>query len=162
MSAGPLFRPELIVVRLIIESFDAAKQRVPPRTKKNSPQIIPHMKRPILAPSANYRIWHSGARRYLYPRLLGLASENDGLFPISFQVNMEAIFYRDANRGDLFGFLDGLADFLQDDLRPPSKRADGPKLSVLENDVLIQSVDGSRLRKDKERPRIEVVLTELR
>lgn len=70
------------------------------------------------------------------------------LVPLAVPVNCAAVFYRDANRGDLFGYLQGLGDFLQ-------------KWGIIEDDVLIRTSDGSRLDKDASRPRVEVVLTPL-
>lgn len=61
-------------------------------------------------------------------------------------LNLEALIYRDANRGDLFGFLQGLGDFLQE-------------WGVVANDVLIRTTDRTRLLKDQGRPRIDVTLT---
>ena len=61
-------------------------------------------------------------------------------------LNCAAIFYRDANRGDANGYYQGLADALE-------------AAGVLANDKWIIQWDGSRLRKDKNRPRIEVTLT---
>lgn len=55
---------------------------------------------------------------------------------------------RDADRGDLVGYLQGLADLLE-------------KRGVVANDKWIQSWDGSRLAKDKANPRVELTLTPL-
>ena len=61
-------------------------------------------------------------------------------------LNCAAIFYRDANRGDANGYYQGLADALE-------------AAGVLADDRWLVQWDGSRLRKDKDRPRIEVTLT---
>ena len=66
--------------------------------------------------------------------------------PIARPVNCAALFYRDALRGDAVGFYQGLADVLE-------------KAGIVENDKFIVSWDGSRLRKDAARPRVELVLT---
>lgn len=66
-------------------------------------------------------------------------------------VLIEAVFYRDANRGDLMGFHQALGDVLQTG-------------GVLANDELIKGWPmprdgGLPLRKDAKRPRIELVIT---
>lgn len=168
-NSAPLFRPDPLKLKLVIYSQDSEGKLVPPRTKKNSPQLIPHMKHPILVPSEAYREWHRGAAKLLRPQipeLRRLLAERHGfdILPIKFPISMEALFYRHAYVGDLFGFLDGIADFLNDDLRPKSQRdADpGNPLKILDNDKWIYSVDGSRLLKDSSRPRIELTLQEIR
>ena len=64
------------------------------------------------------------------------------------RVNVAATFYRDALRGDATGYYQALADLLQ-------------AAGIVANDVLCVSWDGSRLAKDAQRPRIEVVLTDV-
>jgi hypothetical protein len=169
MASLPLLRPDPLRLRLVLYSRDKDGVLIPPRTKKNSPQLIPHMKRPILVPSEAYRNWHRGAASQLrgqIPALRASLIERYGydVLPIKFPVQMSAVFFRDALRGDLMGFIDGVADFLNDDLRPMSqqKRDPGNALKILDNDRWIESLDGSRLSKDANRPRIEVLLEELR
>lgn len=153
-----------IVLDLTLFSRTPAGQLIPPRTKKNSPQIIPGLKHPILVPSEAYRDWHRGARRLLLPIL----RTNDvlrELLPLAFPMRLHAVFYRDRNVGDLFGFLDGLADFLNDDLRGKAERDREPDkpVRVIENDRWIHRIsDETRLEKDAAQPRIELRLEELR
>lgn len=115
---------------------------VPPRTLKNSPQLIPHMKFPILVPSEAYREWERAAKRDGSVSFDGDKPEK----PIAYPVNCRAIFYRDRNVGDAVGFYQGLGDFLQ-------------LVGIVENDRYIVQWDGTRLAKDVARPRIEVELT---
>mgnify|MGYP001023398187 CR=1 FL=1 len=61
-------------------------------------------------------------------------------------LNCAAIFYRDALRGDAVGYYQGLADALE-------------AAGIVANDKWIVQWDGSRLRKDAKRSRIEVTLT---
>jgi len=63
-------------------------------------------------------------------------------------LNCAAIFYRDADRGDAVGYYQALADSLE-------------AAGVVADDKWIKQWDGSRLAKDANRPRIEVVLTAL-
>ena len=69
-----------------------------------------------------------------------------GCVPIDTPHNIAAVFYRDANRGDAVGYYQGLADLLE-------------KFGIVSNDKWLVSWDGSRLRKDKLNPRVEVELT---
>ncbi len=168
-ASAPLFRPDPLKLKLVIYSKDKDGKLVPPRTKKNSPIIVHHLERAVLVPSEAYREWHAGAAKLLRPQipeLRRLLAERHGfdILPIKFPIHMSAVFYRHAYVGDLFGFLDGIADFLNDDLRPKSQRdADpGNPLKILDNDKWIYSVDGSRLLKDSARPRIELTLQEIR
>ena len=61
-------------------------------------------------------------------------------------LNCCAIFYREKDLGDAVGYYQGLADALE-------------AAGVVTDDKWIVQWDGSRLRKDKQRPRIEVTLT---
>ena len=67
--------------------------------------------------------------------------------PAGVRLNCRATFYRDTNAGDAVGFYQGVADILESH-------------GILENDRQLVSWDGSRLRKDPERPRVEIVLEE--
>jgi len=69
-------------------------------------------------------------------------------YPIEGDVHVCATFYRQRAAGDLLGYEQGLADLLQD-------------RKIVKNDRQIVDWDGSRLNKDKERPRVEFTLTEV-
>lgn len=161
MASLPLLRPEPLRLRMTIYSLDRVGALVPPRTKKNSAQLIPHMKHPLLVPSEAYRAWHRGAARLTAPAVHQLAADlrarhGFDVLPIAFPVRIAAVFYRDALRGDLVGFLQAISDFLQD---PIGRK--GQEIQVLADDKWIASYDGSRLDKDSERPRIELEIEEL-
>lgn len=116
----------------------------PPRSKKNSPQLIPGAKFPRVLPSKAYRRWHAEQRVKFDAELR--AMQDAGRVPIGRPVQLKAVFYRDRNgAGDLTNFEAGLEDFLQD-------------VGVLVNDRFVRSKDGSRLEVDRARPRIEVTL----
>lgn len=66
--------------------------------------------------------------------------------PITWEVNCHALFYRDRQIGDSQGFYQGLADVLQE-------------LGVVDDDKRLVAWDFSRLLKDADRPRVEVVLS---
>jgi hypothetical protein len=142
----------VLPLRMTIIARKRDGEVVPPRTKKNSPQLIPHMARPILVPSEAYREWERAARSELIRSGEFIRSTGDtALFwracePIGFPVNCRALIYRDRAVGDAVGYYQGLADFLED-------------AGVLENDRWIVSWDGSRMLKDAKNPRIEFELT---
>lgn len=61
-------------------------------------------------------------------------------------VNMAAVVYRQVAAGDLLNYLAAVSDALE-------------AAGVVENDRLIVQLDGCRLDKDADRPRVEVTLT---
>lgn len=135
---------------------------VPPRTKKNHAQIIPGVMRtlkdgrriqaPLLAASPEYKEWERAAIHSLKPWVL--AMHREGAIPLPKEpMNCRALIYRHANVGDAVGFYQGLADFLEHNYG-----TDEEPIRILHNDCYIVSWDGSRLLKDKDRPRIELVL----
>lgn len=58
-------------------------------------------------------------------------------------VSVCALIYRDADRGDLTGYLQAIGDALE-------------RAGVVTNDKLIHSWDGSRKLIDRARPRVEI------
>lgn len=143
-----------------------------PRTKKNSGQgaiqkssgigqPCPHCRQKLrvrVFPSKAWRTWSK----------LASITTSDGEFhligdkpyirlgsapaclwvPIDYPVNMAAVFYRDADRGDLVGYVQGICDLLEE-------------RGILVNDQLVQGLDGSRLAIDRDNPRTELVLEAL-
>lgn len=65
--------------------------------------------------------------------------------PLPHSLNVRAIFYRERLSGDATGFYQALADLIQ-------------AAGIVINDSQLVSWDGSRLRKDAAKPRIEVFL----
>ena len=110
-----------------------------PRTKKTSNRVLRFGKRNKIIPSAPYLAWRDAV-------LLQLNLAWAGRDPIAFPVNVAAVFYRDAARGDLVGFMQGLADVLEEG-------------RVVEDDKWITSWDGSRPEKDAARPRVELQIS---
>ena len=125
----------------------AVKLTIPgaPRTKKTSNRIVRMGKFTKILPSKAFMDYQATVTKTMHNTLLPLRSK----LPLSTPVSCRALIYRDADRGDLIGYLQGLSDVLQ-------------HLGVIENDVLIKSYDGSRLLKDAANPRVEVVLEEMR
>lgn len=105
-----------------------------PRTKKNSQKIIIVKGRPMIFPSKQYKEFESEALWFI---------PKSG---IDYSVNVKAIFYmRTKRQVDLTNLLEALDDVLV-------------KGGMLEDDnhKIIASHDGSRVRFDKENPRIEI------
>lgn len=112
-----------------------------PRTKKTSNRIVRAGKRPRVLPSEAFERWASAAVPQMRVCWSGRAA-------ISKPVNVAALFYRDAYRGDAVGYYQALADALQ-------------AAGVVVDDKWIVSWDGSRMEKDAERPRIELEISEV-
>src|SRR3990167_6619579 len=121
-----------------------------PRTKKTSNRLVSAGRRQYVLPSKAWTTWCRTARFIFFDRDVDLMwSETFACYglrrPIAASVSCSAIFYRDADRGDLVGYMQGLADLLE-------------KRGILKNDRQIVSWDGTRLALDREIPRVEVLL----
>ena len=114
-----------------------------PRTKKNHGIITTRGKSPRMLPSKQFSAWN----RIAQVELARVRADSRG-FPIEFNVNVRAWFYRDAERGDAVGYYQALADALQEG-------------RIVADDKCLISWDGSRLLKDADNPRIEVHITEV-
>lgn len=118
----------------------------PPRTKKTSNRLVRVRGRHVVLPSKANETWARAAvlqLRAACARLLPLSMTPPT--PIGVPVNCRAVFYRDANRGDLIGYMQALADALEDAF-------------VLANDRLIVSWNGTQMLVDRARPRVVVTL----
>lgn len=110
-----------------------------PRTKKNSGQIaIGRDGKPHVFPSKAWRAWVKTVQSNHGKKSLFMLSDRP--------YNCEAVFYRDANRGDANGYYQGLADLLE-------------KWGLISNDKWIVSWDRSRLEVDRALPRVVFTLT---
>lgn len=116
---------------------------VAPRTKKNSQQIIFSKGRRLIIPSKPYQQFEKDCLNQIEDKL----RKN-----ISSPVNIKATFYvKERRRVDLTNLLEALDDVLV-------------KAEVIEDDCrdIIASHDGSRVYHDKENPRIEVEIEEVK
>ena len=115
-----------------------------PITSKNSSVIImlgkAGAKRPVPIPSKQARDYFKLA----IPQLQAQWTWE----PIAIPVNLCARVYRERAWGDLGNYLAAICDILQ-------------KAAVVENDKWILGFDGSRLDKDAENPRVEIVISRL-
>jgi hypothetical protein len=107
-----------------------------PRTKKNHAARLVHAGKPCVVPSAAWMAWRDSVRGQVHP-WMRLCDQ---------KYNCEAVFFRDADRGDANGYYQGLADVLEE-------------LEVVSNDRLLVSWDGSALLVDRTHPRVEITLT---
>lgn len=114
----------------------------PPITKKNSQRIIRCGSRPMIIPSAKYKEYEKVAGPYL-KELAGMHLE--GCYTV------KTVFYMPTRRRvDLSNLIEAIHDILV-------------KYDVLADDNcrIIVSVDGSRVKYDKENPRTEITITEV-
>jgi Holliday junction resolvase RusA-like endonuclease len=112
-----------------------------PRTKKTSNQAAVINGRARVFPSAKYRAF----ARVAVPQLRA----QHMIGPLADPVHVKATFYREANRGDLIGYMQALADVLEE-------------AGVLVNDRQIVCWDGTSMAKDAASPRTEIEIREAR
>lgn len=116
----------------------------PPRTKKNHGKVKWSRKkqRKVHVQSDAYYAWHDTAASQI-PPIRRAVIDAGGELPVESQVHIRALFFRDAERGDLHAYEQALGDFLQN-------------VGFIADDGLIESWDGTRKLIDRENPRIEV------
>ena len=118
----------------------------PPRTKKNHGKVVQRGKRKYHVPSDAYTRFEADVQKHILE--MDPWHRRAVQARIDYPVNCCALFYRDADRGDLVGYQQAIADALE-------------KVGVLADDKWIQGWDGSRLRLDHASPRVVVRLTRL-
>lgn len=137
-----------------------------PITKKNSQQIYinSRTKRPFVSQSEAYKKYERSCKEYLNitttkTKISNILSDiittpqsaDTASFPISYPVNIQAIYYRaDRRRVDLPNLHEALCDILV-------------KHGILEDDnfYIVAGMDGSKVLYDKEHPRTEITITKL-
>lgn len=116
-----------------------------PVTKKNSGQIVMRGKYPILIPSKQYLQFEKDSLPYFYR-----VKQQVGV--VNYPVNIQCIFYMDARRKvDLSNLLNAVDDAMVKS-----------GLILDDNRDIIAGHDGSRVFHDKENPRIELEITEIK
>lgn len=115
---------------------------LPPVTKKNSQRILVNRAtgRPFVAQSGQYKAYERAALQYLR-----LRPEK----PVDAPVNLKAVFYMPTRRRvDLVNLLESVCDILV-------------RAGILadDNSNIVVSTDGSRVERDKARPRTEIEIT---
>lgn len=119
-----------------------------PRTKKNHGRRIKRGRRIFHVPSEAHEAWANAAILQLRSQLRRAPSELPVvLLPYyTSPVNVRALIFRDANRGDAVGYYQAIADALE-------------AAGVVQDDKFCVSWDGSRLLVDRHAPRVEIELT---
>lgn len=138
-----------------------------PVTKKNSQQIYinARTKRPFVSQSEAYKKYERSCKEYLNittttkTKISNILNEiittpqyaDTANFPISYPVNIQALYYRgDRRRVDLPNLHEALCDILV-------------KHGILADDNfnIVAGMDGSKVLYDKEHPRTEITITKL-
>lgn len=117
---------------------------LPPRSKKNSMQILvnPKTKRPFISPSSAYKAYRKAALMLI---------PNDVRQGIDYPVNVQCVYYMETRRRvDMCNLIEATLDVLVD----AGVLAD-------DNSNIVAGHDGSRVLYDKEHPRTEVTITRL-
>lgn len=117
---------------------------LPPRSKKNSMQILvnPKTKRPFISPSSAYKAYRNAALMLI---------PNDVRQGIDYPVNVQCVYYMETRRRvDMCNLIEATLDVLVD----AGVLAD-------DNSNIVAGHDGSRVLYDKEHPRTEVTITRL-
>lgn len=110
---------------------------IPPRTKKNSQQIIKRKGRPMIVPSKAYKQYEKDSR-YFMPKIE----------TIDYPVNIKAIYYMPTRRRvDLCNLHEALCDSLVHH-----------GVIADDNCRIVVSMDGSRVEYSKDNPRTEVTI----
>ena len=113
-----------------------------PISKKNSQQIFYPKGRnaPIIVPSAKYKEYEKAAMYFIKKRE-----------PIDYPVNVKCLFYMPTHRKcDLVNMQEAILDVLV-------------KAGILQDDnfTIVESMDGSRVLYDKEKPRTEITIEKI-
>lgn len=118
-----------------------------PRTKKNHGERVKRGHRTFTVPSAAHERWVWIAKKSL-PVVRQQLLDAGLVLPITVPLNAAVQIYREAWIGDAVGYYQAIADWLE-------------KVGIVENDRQIRSWDRTRLRKDADLPRVEIVLEEV-
>jgi len=128
-----------------------------PRTKKTSQRVVRSRRGKVhVLPSENSKAWEDAAivsiiRQHPQRPHAVMKGRKEGKrlrwFALpNAPVHVRALFYREANRGDLTGFKQAVGDALE-------------RAGIIPNDSLIESWDGSRKLIDRKNPRVELEIT---
>jgi hypothetical protein len=137
-----------------------------PRTKKTSNRIVQVKGKDgargftKILPSEAHQEWFKAAMQQAPGIRLQLSSAGIGL-PLEGWLQVRATFFRDRESGDLLGYLQAIADWMQEPKCNVQGRTVRNGAGIIHDDVQIRSWDGSRLAKDASCPRIEVEISVL-
>lgn len=126
-----------------------------PRTKKNSTRRLMRGGRLLTVPSVAAVEWQAEAIRQLCKQyaILRHRARDTRDCRITEDVAVAALIYREANVGDLVGYLQAIGDALQ------GGHGKSKVPCVLIDDKQIKSWDGSRPLIDRKNPRVELTIT---
>lgn len=128
----------------------------PPRTKKTHNRIVRVGRFVKILPSEQYEHWFADAMKQAPLIRRHLEDLHALSLPLTGKIHIAAKFYRDAARGDLLGYAQGLADYLQEPRMSRDGKVSRDGAGIILNDSQIVSWDGTRLLVDAGNPRIEV------
>lgn len=130
-----------------------------PRVKKNNQRVAFNGRFSTKYNTQTYKDWESTARDELALQLLQYREH----LPITTPVNLCCIFYMPTlGRVDLSALYEGIQDVLASkDKYDKAGRLKSRGLYILEDDnfKIVAGHDGSRVRLDRERPRMEITIT---
>lgn len=139
-----------------------------PRTKKTHPILIPDKSSAVcqqcgqyakhkIIPSTQHNEWFDAAM-WQSANICRELRRAGTTLPIMQFVGVSALFYRDRYQGDLIGYEQALADWLQAPRENKAGKQTRKGAGIIDDDALIVSWDGSHLLKDAVKPRIEVTI----
>lgn len=130
----------------MIKEFKFMIDGQPMSKKRNWTIIWPRGGRPRIVLKAKYKAWEKSARDQLWAQRMTYQSSMTGIFHITSLVEVAFEFFlKDKRRYDLSNLIQGPEDALV-------------KAGILDDDSLIQSVDGSRKHRSCENPRVEITI----
>lgn len=139
---------------------------VAPRTKKTSNRIVQIKAKgggrgfTKILPSEAHEVWFKEAMTYA-AAIRGQLNCAGVTLPLTGSLEVCATFYRDRASGDLLGYEQAFADWLQEPKTNDKGKLVRKGAGLIRDDVQIVSWDGSRLRKDAACPRIEATISEV-
>lgn len=123
---------------------------VKPRTKKNHMQLVTLKNgRQMMLPSKAYKNFEKEVLNYVAENPLVIKSTEEFKLPIQDRINLKCTFYKEKDyKSDLAGYLQAIQDALV-------------KAGVIadDNHKIIETTNGSKVKLDRENPRIEVEIT---
>lgn len=120
---------------------------VKPRTKKNHMQLVTlKTGRQMLLPSKAYKQFEKEVLNFVAENPLIIKSNEEFKLPIQDRINLKCTFYKEKDyKADLAGYIQAIQDALV-------------KAGVIadDNHKIIESTNGSKVKLDRDNPRIEV------
>jgi hypothetical protein len=131
------------------------------RTKKTSQRFVQVGKFQKILPSRQHEEWFNAS----LPQgniIRNTLIERGVQLPFEGPVTVKAIVFRDAAWGDWLGFMQAIADLIQEPRwSSKSQKQTRKGIGLIRDDVQIVNFDGSYLTVDKANPRIEVTIAPL-